>query len=107
MAASPVPILAIIGIYVAFYAVFLGATPSGPDNPDLSETTADEEIAGTSFGGLDIIGDILDAIFGFVTFIFSALTFNVEDAPAYVRVPVAIIILSSLIWSVVTLIRGT
>lgn len=101
MGTSPVSILVIIGIYVSFFALI--------ETPGADEPTIDPDSSGVqnqSFGGLDILGDIIDAVVGVIQFIFDALTFNVRGAPAYIRAPVAIAINGSLIWSIITLIRG-
>lgn len=102
MAASPVAVLAIIGIYVAFYAVF-GATAT-TDNPNVN---AGDGAIDSDCGLVCGLGDILRIIFDFVELLFGALTFNVPGAPAYIRAPITIIIGASLVWSALTLIRGT
>lgn len=93
------PILLIIGIYVVMYAVIQSSDPEtfGVD---------DEPSFGTSFGGVDILGDIIDAVVGFVELMIGALTFNIEGAPFYIRIPVATAIIGGLGWSIATLIRG-
>jgi len=94
------PILATIGIYVVLFALI---TSSEVDSMGLD---GDNGINTGGFGGLDILGDIIEAIIGVVLLIFNALTFNVDGAPFWVQVPVAIIIIGSLSWSAATLIRG-
>lgn len=100
MASSPVPVLAIIGIYLVFYALVQGAdsVDSGLDD--------DPGVSTSGFGGVDILGDIIEAIISVVVLIFNGLTFNVDGAPFWVRFPVAVIIIGSLAWSAATLIRG-
>lgn len=100
MAPSPVPILATIGIYVVLFALITGT------EADAMGLDEDAGIDTGGFGGLDILGDIINAIIGVVVLIFNALTFNVEGAPFWISIPVAIIIIGSLSWSAATLIRG-
>jgi len=100
LAASPVPVLIIIGLYVAFYALITG---TAADSMGLDQ---DPGVSTSGFGGVDIIGDIIDAIISVVLLIFNALTFNVDGAPFWVQIPVAIAIIGSLTWSAATLIRG-
>lgn len=100
MTANPVPVLTIIGIYVVFYAV-IGAT-----DPETFGVN-DSPTFGTSFGGIDILGDIIDAVIGFVELLIGALTFNIDGAPFYVQIPVAVAIIGSLGWSIASLIRGS
>ena len=100
MAPSPVPVLAIIGIYLAFFAVLQGL---GSVTSDLDD---DPGVPTTGFGGLDILGEIVDAIISVVVLIFNGLTFNVDGAPFWIQFPVAVVIIGSLTWSAATLIRG-
>jgi hypothetical protein len=100
MAPSPVPILALIGIYVVMFALITGT------EADAMGLDEDPAVDTGGFGGVNILGDIINAIISVVVLIFNALTFNVEGAPFWVQTPVAIIIIGSLSWSAATLIRG-
>lgn len=100
MAPSPVAVLAVIAIYLAMFAVLEGA--SSVD----SDLDQDPDVATSGFGGVDILGDIIEAIISVVVLIFNGLTFNVDGAPFYIQFPIAVIIIGSLTWSAVTLIRG-
>ncbi len=100
MGLSPIPVLAIIAVYGIIYFALTDLEAEGTENLD---TAADIDQPG---GILDIIKEVLDSVWGFVQKLVGALTFNVPGAPIYIRTPIAIMIISSLTWSIVTLIRG-
>ena len=104
MAASPVPVLMIVGLYVAFFMLIVG---TAGDTYGMGAVPEDLPSEDDDFGGWDIIGDIVRAVFGFIKLLFGALTFNVEGAPLWVRIPISTGIITSLLWSAMTLIRGT
>lgn len=97
MAANPVPVLAVIIIVLVFEAMIGGEELVQESFPDFDEG---------SFGGIDILGDIITGIFGTVAYIFNLITFNVGGAPWFIRVPVGTVLGGALIWSITTLIRG-
>lgn len=97
---SPVPVLAILAIYGAIYIGLTEVEAAGTENLDQPSDIHQPD------GVLDILKEILDAIWGFITKLLGALTFNVDGAPAPIRGAVATIIIGALTWSIVTLIRG-
>lgn len=101
MGASPVAILCILAIYGVFFFLIQDAEATGTEDLD---TASDVDQPG---GVLDIIKEVIDAVWGFVEKLLGALTFNVDGAPIWVRTPVATMIIGSLSWSIVSLIRGT
>lgn len=103
MAASPVPILMIIGLYVAMYAVIIGTAEADVNTYGLD---AQPSIAAPEGGLFDSITNVFETIGGVFSMLLGALTFNVPDAPFFIRIPVAIAIIGSLAWSLVTLVRG-
>lgn len=104
MAVSPPAILTIIAIYTVFFAV-ITAAENDPDEPDTFSFDSDDcDIGLNNVCGL---GDILGFVFDIIQFFFDALTFNVEGAPFYIRIPIAFAIVSSMVWAIINLIRGT
>lgn len=103
MAPSPVPVLIIIGVYVAFYAVMAGTAEAEVNTYGVDQ---DPGIEAPSGGVFSAIADVFSAISTVFDFLIGALTFNVDGAPFWVRIPVGAGIIGSLAWSVVTLIRG-
>jgi len=106
-----VPVLAIIGLYVGVYMVIAPSfTASGA--PAASTYGLDQNPCATvsdctpSSGVFSAIADVFTTIGHVLTLLFNALIFNVPGAPIWVQVPVAVCIISSLSWSIVTLIRG-
>lgn len=101
MANSPISVLVIIGLYVGIYSLMVAdADTFGLDDP------ANASINEPDGGVLDALLGVVKSIFGVVKLILGALVFNVDDAPLFVRIPVAIAIIGSLAWSAATLARG-
>jgi hypothetical protein len=104
LAFSPVPLLCALALYVAVYMAIdpAGAMPAGTaaldDQPD--------DFGDPPDGVLDVLADVVGKVWGVVQLLFGAFTFNVPDAPPYIRAPVAIGIVGTLAWSIATLIRG-
>lgn len=102
MAPSPVPVLLIVTIVTVFQAVAVGDTYVDESfKPPVDE--------GDSFGGIDIIGDIIDAIVGVMVLVGNFMTFGAfteAGPPFWVAVPVAVAQTGSIAWSVATLLRG-
>lgn len=108
MAASPVSVLAVVMLTLTFNALLIGE--------ELAEASFESfSLEGESNNPfipdfLEDIGDALTAVvkaaWGAVTFFFGLITFNVDKAPWFVRVPVGSILGGGLFWSIATLIRG-
>lgn len=97
VAKDPTAFLFVIVVFLVFEGVAFG------------DQIAEESFANyepDDFGGWDILGDIVSFIVGAATFLFNLLTFNIGDAPWWIRVPVSFVINGGLFWSVLTLIRG-
>ena len=103
MGVSPVPVLIIVAIYAVFFAAISSTT--SPDEPDdLSFSSNDCDVGLNNVCGL---GDILTFVFNIIQFFFDVLTFNIDGAPFYIRVPIAVAITASVMWSIISLVRGT
>jgi hypothetical protein len=99
----PVAILAItFSVYVAMGidGPFAGEVPEAPD---FSEPEEDRNWLERTFGG---VGELLTGLWTGITFFFQFLTFNVPGAPLWVRLPVSTLIIGSLTWSILSMIRG-
>jgi len=105
MSSNPTPVLAIIAIYVTFYIVAAPTFDSAPatNKYSLDTATAPSE---PSSGFFDVLASVIHTVWGYCTLIFGALTFNVPDVPGFLQFLVAVLINASLLWSVVSLIRG-
>jgi len=97
-------VLGIIATYVAFYMVL--APAFNKDAPDQYGLDQAPTIDPPSDGLFSSIGNVFSAIGSAFGLVFGAITFNVSGAPPWVQYPVAVVIIGSLVWSVVTLIRG-
>lgn len=97
MALNPLPFVA-----VALISIILTAAVAGEEITE----EAFEDFTEDEFGGIDILGDIIDGLIGFAQFIFSFLTFDIPGAPAVIRVPISTIVIGGLGWSVAGLVRG-
>lgn len=93
----------IIGIYVALYAVIVGSTAADANTYGLDTQPS---ISAPDGGLFDSIGNVFSTIGGVFSLILGALIFNVPDAPFWIQIPIAIAIIGSLTWSLVTLVRG-
>lgn len=77
-----------------------------------------EEIAARSFptfeqpqssgilGALDALLAVIQGVWGAIVFFFNLVTFNVPDAPFWVRIPAGAILGGGLVWSISQLFRG-
>jgi hypothetical protein len=104
MASTPLLVLAVVALYSMVYIVIDPANAM-PDGTDSLDDRGDDP--GDSPSGIEIVGAVLEKVWGVVVLLFGAMVFNVPDAPIYIQAPVAIIIIGSLAWSIATLIRGT
>jgi len=105
VSSNPTPVLAIIILYTALYSVI--APAFAQDAPNKYGLDSNHLGTSTPSGGLwDAITGLLGAVWGFVTTIFDALTFNVPGVPPYIQYPIAALLVTSLSWSIVSLIRG-
>lgn len=101
MAASPVPILAIIILTLTFEGLLFGS-----EIADRSFPSYEEPQSGGFWGALDAVVAVVQVIWGAVVFFFNLITFNVPGAPWYIRVPIGAMLGGGLVWSLATLIRG-
>jgi len=81
---------------LVFQAVLFGAEYAEAAFPEFEQPE----------GVLDIIQQVLSAIWGVVEFVFSLVTFNVPGAPFWIRVPIATYFGGTIVWSVASLVRG-
>lgn len=103
LAASPIPVLVIIGLYVACYALMVGTSEADTETYGL---TTSPDIEAPEGGLFDSIGNVFETIGGVFAMILGALVFNVPDVPFFIQIPIAIAIIGSLTWPLVTLVRG-
>lgn len=101
MAKSPVAVLAIILLVIGGEALLFGGDIAARSFPTFEEPTQSGLL-----GAIEGIVQIVSVIWGVVVFFFNLITFNVPDAPFFIRVPVGGILGSALIWSIASLIRG-
>lgn len=97
MAASPIPAIFVLVVGIVIQAFMAGETAEGTPCADLSKI---------EFGGLDILGDIVDAVVSGLGCFVAFLTFQLLDAPWWVEVPLGAVLIGALAWSVVGMIRG-
>lgn len=88
---------------MACYAVITSTAEADVEDYGLSDAP---DIEAPEGGVFDSIGNVFDTIGGVFGMILGALTFNVPDVPFWLRIPIAIAIIGSLTWSLVTLVRG-
>lgn len=101
--ASPIPHLLVMVVVLVFQAVLFGAEYAEASFPEFDEP----DTGGGFFGGaLDILGAIINTIWGVVVFVFNLVTFNVPDAPFWIRAPIATYFGGTIIWSIASLVRG-
>lgn len=101
---SPLPVLIIIGIYTAVFGLVDGALSKADVNtygldvaPNITPPT------GGLFSDIGNVFATIGNVFGMVV---GAMIFNVPGAPWWVQYPIAVSIIGSLTWSLVTLVRG-
>jgi hypothetical protein len=104
MASNPIGVLMTIGIYVATYG--LVAADLGATKPDTMGLDKPPEIKEVEDNWWDVLASIINSVWGVVTMLVGALTFNVPGAPLWIRLPIAVTIVGSLTWSIATLVRG-
>lgn len=96
---SPVRGLVLVTISITFQTLLV----AGPASPSVEAPTIDDD-----FGGLDILGDILEIIFDAVVWFTAGLTFSLIDGtPWWISVVVTTAIFGAIFWPVIQLIRGT
>lgn len=100
---SPVAVLVIIAIYVGFYAVVSSEAEEDVETYGLHQAP---EAPDPDKGVFSAIADVLGTVGSVIGFIYGAITFNVDGAPFWLRIPIAVAVISSLTWSISTLIRG-
>lgn len=101
MAASPVKVLVVAVIVLAFEAMLFGAQLAEQSFPEFEQPDS-----GGFFGVIEGLLAVVDVIWGVVVFIFNLITFNVGGAPWWIRLPVGTVFGGSIVWSIATLIRG-
>lgn len=101
--ASPVPHLLVMTVVLVLQGAIFGAQLAEESFPEFEQPDS----GGGFFGGaLDILGAIISAIWGVVTFVFNLVTFNVPGAPWFIRVPVATYFGGTIVWTIASLVRG-
>jgi hypothetical protein len=97
------PLLGWLGIYfMVFFALGLAGAVS------VAPGVADEppEVEQSEGGFFNALGAIFGAIWTGVSWFMAFLTFNVEGAPAWVRIPISIFNGGSILLVVLRLVRG-
>ena len=114
MASSPLVVLSIVFLTLAFEGLVFGGEIASQSFPKPEEAPAscgegDDALSRIANCITSVVYGIVNTakvIFGVVAFLFNLITFNVPGAPAYIRFPVGGIIVVGIVWSVAGLIRG-
>lgn len=109
---NPIPVLVIIATVLAFETAFLGAAVLEEIKPfQIHVDTTVEDCGALEVGCA--IGNFfrpsvaaIAAIVNGIIFIGALATFNVPGAPTWIRVTLTLVLNFSLIWSIITLLRG-
>lgn len=113
MAPNPTLVLLIVTLTFGFETALFGIDLITDSFPQLTSP----QFGSCGGGGLDkiacVIGGIFNAIIDFfkiivgvIVLIGNVISFNVPGAPVIVRIPIAVVLISSSAWSIATLIRG-
>lgn len=109
---NPIPVVIIIVCVLAFETVFLGDEVSKTIEPFLLHIDTTEENCGALEVGCAIGNAVrpvlaaLAAILNGIIFIAALATFGIPGAPAWIRLTLTLALNFSLIWAIVTLLRG-
>lgn len=91
------PLLAVLSCSLAFEGLVYGQAIAEASFPTLSAPT----------NPLEVLFGVIGIVFGGIVFFLNLLTFNVPDAPTWVRVPFATIFGGGLFFLILGLIRGS
>jgi hypothetical protein len=97
-------VIVIIALYTGVMMIVTdGLREDEPEKYGLDEAPAFDEPSSTFF---DVLASIIHSVWDTILFVLGAMTFNVPGAPVPFRFTIGVIVIGSLAWSIVTLIRG-
>jgi hypothetical protein len=106
MGVNPIPLLVILGLYLAFYGLMAPDTNACGTTSGANCGLADAPAVNQPDGIIDIVLGVINAVWGVVTFLYNAISFNIPGAPAWARVPIAVGFIGTLTWAIAGLVRG-
>lgn len=110
MAPSPVPILIVIVITNAFVGLLVGDEIVERRFSAIDDPTETDDCGFFCIEAVEIVASIIQSVWAVILIIFDFLSFNIPTTPpppVWIRSIVGLPMSGGLIWSIVTLIRGT
>lgn len=90
--------IAIVVLTLVFEGAVISSQAQEPVFADLSSKDCS--------GFFDAFECVVEVVFDVVIFLFDLITFNIDGAPWWIRVPLAFILGGGIIWAVASLVRG-
>jgi hypothetical protein len=112
---TPVTVLTVLGVYAIFFAMLTAAgiipapetgIGTGLGAPNVDESPEEGKFRQGILRFLGVILDFIRALIAGITFIINMLTFNIPGVPGWIRAIIATAINSSLLWSIIRIVRG-